>query len=294
MATATSAAATAAAGPVALSPEGEKVLLKELKNLPTFSGKPYENVEDWFFSITLHLDARSIVGKDEKMVKYLSTLLTGPALVWWRTLFRTPAQPQDIDAFATALRTTFAVINPVKTARDQLARLRQRKSVREYAAIFRQLTLSIPGITDDEKKDRFVRGLKPRVMQAVVMKDPDTFAEAVQMAERYDTIAFELVRNSNTYRDAVASSSRGDNHNNSQHEGPTPMDLGTVAAIRQQQASTSRNPYGNGQRQFTKLTPELRQQLIREGKCLYCRKPGHIAINCPNKQGATSPNAQRQ
>ena len=48
------AAAAAAAGPVALSPEDEKVLLKELKNLPTFSGKPYENVEDWFFSITLH------------------------------------------------------------------------------------------------------------------------------------------------------------------------------------------------------------------------------------------------
>ena len=56
MATATSAAAAAAAGPVALSPEDEKVLLKELKNLPTFSAlrKPYENVEDWFFSITLH------------------------------------------------------------------------------------------------------------------------------------------------------------------------------------------------------------------------------------------------
>ena len=54
MATAASAAAAAAAGPVALSPEDEKVLLKELKNLPTFSGKPYENVEDWFFSITLH------------------------------------------------------------------------------------------------------------------------------------------------------------------------------------------------------------------------------------------------
>ena len=37
MATATSAAAAAAAGPVALSPEDEKVLIKELNNLPTFS-----------------------------------------------------------------------------------------------------------------------------------------------------------------------------------------------------------------------------------------------------------------
>src|SRR5690606_41979739 len=28
---------------------------------------------------------------------------------------------------------------------------------------------------------------------------------------------------------------------------------------------------------FTKLTNELRQQLAKEGKCFYCRKPGHRA-----------------
>ena len=33
----------------------------------------------------------------------------------------------------------------------------------------------------------------------------------------------------------------------------------------------------------TKLTPELREQLQKEGKCFYCRKTGHMAYNCPEK-----------
>ena len=30
-----------------------------------------------------------------------------------------------------------------------------------------------------------------------------------------------------------------------------------------------------------KLTPEERQRCMTEGLCLRCRKPGHIAKNCP-------------
>src|SRR5437762_13206394 len=32
-----------------------------------------------------------------------------------------------------------------------------------------------------------------------------------------------------------------------------------------------------------KLTPELRKQLIAEGKCLFCREKGHILSNCPKR-----------
>ena len=35
-------------------------------------------------------------------------------------------------------------------------------------------------------------------------------------------------------------------------------------------------PYGFGPR-LEKLTPELRQQLMRERKCFRCRQPGHMA-----------------
>src|SRR2546421_3337454 len=34
-------------------------------------------------------------------------------------------------------------------------------------------------------------------------------------------------------------------------------------------------------RKYTKLAPQLREQLIKEGKCLYCRETGHQVANCP-------------
>src|SRR5947207_6940319 len=43
------------------------------------------------------------------------------------------------------------------------------------------------------------------------------------------------------------------------------------------QSSTPKPPF----KHHPKLTPELRKQLIAEGKCLFCREKGHILPNCP-------------
>lgn len=34
---------------------------------------------------------------------------------------------------------------------------------------------------------------------------------------------------------------------------------------------------------FKKLTPEEQSQLTKEGKCFYCKKPGHMAHRCPSR-----------
>ena len=34
---------------------------------------------------------------------------------------------------------------------------------------------------------------------------------------------------------------------------------------------------------FKKLTPEERSRLAKEGKCFYCKKPGHMAHGCPSR-----------
>ena len=33
---------------------------------------------------------------------------------------------------------------------------------------------------------------------------------------------------------------------------------------------------------FKKLTPEEKNQLAKEGKCFYCKKPGHMVLGCPS------------
>ena len=45
------------------------------------------------------------------------------------------------------------------------------------------------------------------------------------------------------------------------------------------QPSTSKPPF----KRHPKLTPELRKQLMAEGKCLFCREKGHILPNCPKR-----------
>ena len=34
---------------------------------------------------------------------------------------------------------------------------------------------------------------------------------------------------------------------------------------------------------FKKLSPKERNQLAKEGKCFYCKKPGHMAHRCPSQ-----------
>jgi hypothetical protein len=40
-----------------------------------------------------------------------------------------------------------------------------------------------------------------------------------------------------------------------------------------------------GPRKHQKLTDELRAQLMESGSCFYCRKPGHVALDCPVRKG---------
>ena len=48
------------------------------------------------------------------------------------------------------------------------------------------------------------------------------------------------------------------------------MELGAATAVNRQ-----RRP---------KLTEELRMRLIRQGRCFFCREPGHIAKDCPERK----------
>ena len=43
-----------------------------------------------------------------------------------------------------------------------------------------------------------------------------------------------------------------------------------------------------------KLTPELKEELIKQGRCFYCRNPGHLAINCPTRPKQPAPNEKGQ
>jgi hypothetical protein len=243
--------------------------------------------ELWLYSVDTYYSAVNLTN-DAAKISFADALLRGDALTWRRTI----DMPSDWDSWKTLLISAFQPVNPSETARDRLARLRQTTSVRAYVAIFRTVCLLIPMITEDEKKDRFIRGLKPKIMNELRIKPQETFEETVKMAVRLDTLDTWRPSYNNNHNNArPSSSSRGG--------APVPMEVDlnaiTPAAVRSnvnalhntnsrpsyRDAAAGSNRPSNSRPPRRPLTDREREDFRRRGICFKCRQPGHIARECP-------------
>lgn len=98
-------------------------------------------------------------------VALATSYLEGQALLWRSQ--REESVRQDVllactnlDALLLVLKQHFIPLEGRLVARDKLARLSQRTSITAYNEAFLKLVLSIPGMAEDEKVDRYTRGLK--------------------------------------------------------------------------------------------------------------------------------------
>jgi hypothetical protein len=71
--------------------------------------------------------------------------------------------PTSLEAFMPKAQSEFIPQHLIKLSRNKLRKLRQRASVAFYISEFRNIALTISGITDDEQFDRFCEGLKPEI-----------------------------------------------------------------------------------------------------------------------------------
>lgn len=243
-----------------------------------FTGASSErgNVDQWLFLVETYLTTNGFV--DPKVqVATAAAYLRGPALAWWRNCVQTDTKPATLAEFGITLKANFQPINSIEAARDRLANMRQTGTVRSFATALRNAALEIPGIQDEEVTDRFIRGLKPATQREVRMRTPVSFAHAAEMAERFDSMMYHHSKRPTPFASAP---------------GPQPMELGAVMHNRQptnrgnwdRSAPPNHGSSNRTQLDRPKLTPELRQQLLRDGKCFYCRRTGHLAIRCPERR----------
>ena len=126
----------------------------------TFSGRhDKSSVEAWLFQLRQYFETCKMKGSVQ--VSFAASLLRDDAAIWWRNHVEQSDIGQEIlienwKDFKTALIEQFKPVNSRKIARDKLAKLKQSRSVQEYATIFRSLVLEIIGISEDEKVDRFI------------------------------------------------------------------------------------------------------------------------------------------
>jgi Retrotransposon gag protein/Zinc knuckle len=220
------------------------------------------DVDRWLFQMEEYLTLTQ--ANEETWVNLAASYLRGTAADWWMSRAQSAARRPDWTEFRQEIRLQFLPLNTVKAARDKIASLQQITSVQDYVNRFRPLAMKIPNFSEEEKVDRFVRGLKPHIRTKIELEQTDhdfTFDQLVVKAQRIDAILFRNRDWNSTRKFVPIDSSRQERSS----EGPTPMELGSI----------TKSP--------SKLDEETRAKLRMQGVCYYCKEKGHIAVNCPKK-----------
>ena len=214
----------------------------------TFDGKRDEfTVRTWIYQVKQYLNLVQVGTElnldDPTKISFAATFLSGTAAAWWYTRVGSNTVPNTWNDFENALLQEFVPFDSVQRSRDKLRRLVQRTSVSVYLSEFRNITLTIPGISEGEQVDRFCQGLKPQVRLEVMKAGAQTMIEASRIALNVDAALFG----------AGMYHHQGHGRYNS---GPTPMEIGNF---------------------------EKRNEDRKRNACFSCHKVGCRPWKCRNK-----------
>ena len=214
----------------------------KLNKPPLFTGKL--NVDSWASHMNIYLRGST----DEEALHVAVSYLGGAAHKWWMTQSTTISTWTDL---RDAICKRFSHLNKTKMARDRLHKWRQIKDIKTYNDDFLAIIIDIPNISMEEQIDKYERGLKAYIWKEICTREYSELAEIMKDAERVEA-AFQ----SRIIRGATIGK-----RDDRRKEEPIPMEIGKI--------------------EIKKLTTEERQKCIKEGLCLRCREPGHIAKKCP-------------
>ena len=171
--------------------------------------------------------------------------------------------------------------------------------MRGYLDAFKAVCFRIPveQLLDAKKKQRFVDGLKPYVRSQVLLKFPDTFSAAAEIADQVDRVSYDYKFLNTAPRPFLprsqVSSTRGFQNGSSSNtsSAPAPMEIGSIES-QSAVAAVAQTSERSQQRQFKPMSPAQRRYLVAHDGCFYCRKAnaGHYAPNCPFKKKSQQAN----
>lgn len=241
-----------------------------------FHGYRGEDISLWIWQVGKWLAAGRVEHDIEK-ITLAAGLLRDAALAWWRGREQQAGAPITWEAFALELKHTFEPVNPEEVYRSMIDSVKQTTDVDAYTNLFRSIIVHLPTMEDSEKKYRYMAGLKRRTQEAVRMRAPKTFEEAVEIAMRFDMV----YRPPTMMHGGMGMAASG----------PAPMELGSISfASRNSRQRPNGHPNGQRprpnqrQRQGPKLRDAERQKLMADNKCFHCKKVGHMWKHCPHRQ----------
>lgn len=214
-------------------------------------------VSTWLFKVEQYLTLSAISNpsatiSDESRIMFASSFMTSTAASWWYTIIQSGQEPSTWTEFRTLVLNEFVPVDHNRRARDKLRRLKQNSSVSKYLSEFRNCILTVNDMSDGERFDRFVQGLKNEVKLEVLKSQASNFEDAAKIALRIDSALW-----SSTAYVTEATGSRSD-----------PMEIGNV------QRRTPR--YDDRRRQ--------KEQDIKNNCCVVCHTKHCRPWKCLNKK----------
>lgn len=293
----------ASSSPATSSSSSSNVRIRP-KQPPNFRGNSRDDATDvstWLHTVNDYFTAGKMFADDER-IDYVSTMLEGDAAVWWRftRLRPDPATiPSTWASFSEALRSNFELINSIEAVRVAFASVRQVTTVQAYAARFRQLMIQLPHVDNADALFRFVNNLKVGVKTQVKIHDPRTLDDAINMAERIDTITYQPSVGRATGTSSFYSGARDMELGavEEQDEGEPWYEyleaahpemheqLSAILASRFRPASTRQPPPGRTSFSASPMTPAQKELAVKNALCFSCMKPGHAAHECTLRVG---------
>lgn len=202
-----------------------------------------------------------IVLDQNTRVSFASTLMKCTAVQWWYMLVQSGQAPGNWEEFLAKVRLQFIPRDSVERARDKLRGLHQKSSVLSYLNEFRNTMKMIPGISEDEKLDEFVSGLKRYIHLKVRKSRPADFESAAQIALTIDSALFSMGMYNRGTNDGGSSS------------GTVPMDIGNVESGRRRTDKRSKP------RSYSGKWSKEKMYLYENNLCFVCHKKGCRASN---------------
>ena len=225
------------------------------------------HLDDWIFQWTQYFNVVAVPDETSR-VAMVGLQLSGDAVHWYQHHYERRPPTSTAELFADMIQ-AFVPVDRSVFARSELASLVQKRSVDSYIERFRALCLQIPDLSEAERLDRFLRGLKSEVFKEVFLRDPKRLEDAMSIASRLDALGRLTNRRAQHSR-------RPDPHHPPRVDR---MDLDNVQVTAPIRALPA--PDAGSQVRRTRLTNEERQHLRRTGACFYCRRQGHMRAQCP-------------